>query len=87
MQKKLNTRSMIFTLFGDYIRYYGNEIWMGSLIKLLEPFNHNEQSVLSAISRMSKQGWVVSRKETNKSYYSLTDRGKKRMERSGRKSA
>lgn len=80
MQKKLNTRSMIFTLFGDYIRYYGNEIWMGSLIKLLEPFHHNEQSVRSAISRMSKQGWVVSRKETNKSYYSLTERGKKRME-------
>lgn len=80
MQKKLNTRSMIFTLFGDYIRYHGNEIWMGSLIKLLEPFNHNEQAVRSAISRMSKQGWVVSRKETNKSYYSLTERGKKRME-------
>ncbi|NBJ68107.1 MULTISPECIES: phenylacetic acid degradation operon negative regulatory protein PaaX [Clostridia] len=80
MQKKLNTRSMIFTLFGDYIRYYGNEIWMGSLIKLLEPFHHNEQAVRSAISRMSKQEWVVSRKEANKSYYSLTERGKKRME-------
>lgn len=80
VQSKPNTRSMIFTLFGDYIRYYGNEIWVGSLIKLLEPFDHNEQSIRSAVSRMSKQGWIVSRREANKSYYSLTERGKKRME-------
>jgi phenylacetic acid degradation operon negative regulatory protein len=41
MEKSLNTRSMIFTLYGDYIRHYGNEIWIGSLIKLLGEFGHN----------------------------------------------
>ncbi|AJO22639.1 phenylacetic acid degradation operon negative regulatory protein PaaX [Weizmannia coagulans] len=79
MEKTLNTRSMIFTLYGDYIRHYGSEIWIGSLIKLLEAFGHHEQSVRAAISRMSKQGWVESRKEGNNSYYSLTERGVKRM--------
>ncbi|WP_307338378.1 phenylacetic acid degradation operon negative regulatory protein PaaX [Caldalkalibacillus uzonensis] len=76
----MNTRSMIFTLYGDYIQYYGGEIWIGSLIRLLEEFGHNAQSVRAAMSRMQKQGWVKARKEGNKSYYYLTERGKKRME-------
>ncbi|MEN2466291.1 phenylacetic acid degradation operon negative regulatory protein PaaX [Ornithinibacillus sp. JPR2-1] len=76
---------MIFTLFGDYIRHYDNVIWIGSLIRLLEEFGHNEQSVRAAISRMSKQGWVQSEKIGNKSYYSLTDRGKARMEEASKR--
>jgi len=80
MREQLNTRSMIFTLYGDYIRHYGNEIWIGSLIRLLEAFGHNEQSVRAAISRMNKQGWVTNRKIGNRSYYRLTDRGVRRMD-------
>ncbi|HWO96994.1 MAG TPA: phenylacetic acid degradation operon negative regulatory protein PaaX [Bacillus sp. (in: firmicutes)] len=80
MENSLNTRSMIFTLYGDYIRHYGNEIWIGSLIRLLKEFGHNEQSVRAAISRMNKQGWVTARKEKNKSYYYLTEQGINRME-------
>ncbi len=76
----MNTRSMIFTLYGDYIRHYGNEIWIGSLITLLKEFGHNEQAVRAAISRMYKQGWVESTKKGNKSYYYLTERGIDRME-------
>ncbi|MBL5767140.1 phenylacetic acid degradation operon negative regulatory protein PaaX [Heyndrickxia sporothermodurans] len=76
----MNTRSMIFTIYGDYIRHYGSEIWIGSLIKLLKEFGHNEQAVRAAISRMNKQGWVEARKESNRSYYYLTPRGIDRME-------
>ncbi|GAB3043708.1 phenylacetic acid degradation operon negative regulatory protein PaaX [Virgibacillus ainsalahensis] len=79
MDKKPNTRSMIFTLYGDYIRRYGNEIWIGSLIELLEAFEQNPQAVRAAISRMHKQNWLASRKEGNKSYYSLTKQGINRM--------
>lgn len=75
-----NTRSMIFTIYGDYIRHYGGKIWIGSLIRLLKEFGHNEQAVRAAISRMHKQGWVISSKEGNKSYYYLSKRGIERME-------
>lgn len=85
MKKKFNTRSMIFTIFGDYIRHYGSVIWIGSLIKLLEAFGHNEQSVRAAVSRMSKQGWVQSERRGNKSFYSLTDQGIIRMEEASRR--
>ncbi|HSH24273.1 MAG TPA: phenylacetic acid degradation operon negative regulatory protein PaaX [Massilibacterium sp.] len=76
----MNTRSMIFTLYGDFIRHYGGEIWTGSLITLLEEFGHNEQSVRAAISRMNKQGWVKSIRRGNRSYYQMTEKGKERLE-------
>lgn len=75
-----NTQSMIFTIYGDYISHYGNKIWIGSLIRLLKEFGHNEQSVRVAMSRMMKQGWLESEKKGNKSYYFLTTRGEARME-------
>ncbi|WP_257349356.1 phenylacetic acid degradation operon negative regulatory protein PaaX [Pseudalkalibacillus decolorationis] len=80
METSLNTRSMIFTLYGDYIRHYSNDIWIGSLIRLLKEFGHNEQSVRAAISRMNKQGWVTAERKGNKSYYQLTKQGAQRME-------
>jgi phenylacetic acid degradation operon negative regulatory protein len=81
----MNTRSMIFTLYGDYIRNYGNKIWIGSLIRLLNEFGHNDQAVRAAISRMNKQGWVQAEKQGNKSYYSLTERGADRMEEAAKR--
>jgi phenylacetic acid degradation operon negative regulatory protein len=76
---------MIFTIFGDYIRNYGNVIWIGSLIKLLETFGQNEQAVRAAVSRMSKQGWIQSERRGNKSFYSLTEQGKARMKEAARR--
>ena len=75
-----NTQSLIFTLYGDYIRHYGNKIWIGSLIQLLSVFGHNEQTVRVAMSRMHKQGWVQSEKIGNKSYYFLTQQGVRRID-------
>ena len=80
-----NTQSMIFTIFGDYIRHYGNKIWIGSLIRLLKEFGHNEQAVRVAVSRMMKLGWFQSEKQGNKSYYFLTARGEKRIEEAARR--
>lgn len=76
---------MIFTLYGDYISHYGSKIWIGSLIKLLNEFGHNEQSVRAAISRMNKQGWIQAEKVGNKSYYSLSDRGQKRIDEAAKR--
>jgi phenylacetic acid degradation operon negative regulatory protein len=78
-----NTRSMIFTIYGDYIHHYGNKIWIGSLIRLLKEFGHNDQAARVAVSRMMKQGWLQSEKRENRSYYFLTDQGISRIEEAG----
>jgi phenylacetic acid degradation operon negative regulatory protein len=68
----LGSQDMVFTLYGDYIRYRGGEIWTGSLIKLLRHLGMSEQAVRSVLSRMWKKGWLKRRRVGRKSYYSLT---------------
>jgi phenylacetic acid degradation operon negative regulatory protein len=80
-----NTQSMILTIFGDYIRPNGNKIWIGSLIRLLKEFGHNEQVVRVSVSRMMKNGLLQSEKKGNKSYYSLTPRGVSRVDEAARR--
>lgn len=74
-EDKFGTRSMLFTIYGDYVIYRGGEIWVGSLIKLLEQFDLSEQAVRSALSRMCRKGWLAIRKVGINSYYSLSPKG------------
>lgn len=80
---KVKPQSMLFTIYGEYVRHYGSEIWIGSLTKLMGEFELSEPAVRAAISRMLRQGWLVSRKVGNRSYYSLSERGKKHLEEAG----
>ena len=80
MVLKMKPRSLMFTLYGEYIQYYGGEVWAGSLIKLMEGFGVSESSVRGAILRMSQKNLLQSRKIGNKSYYSVTEQGKRRIE-------
>ncbi len=76
----LKPRSILFTIYGEYVRHYGSEIWVGSLAKLLKEFGISEQAVRAALSRLSKQNWLVSKKVGNRSYYSLSEYGKKHLD-------
>jgi phenylacetic acid degradation operon negative regulatory protein len=75
--------SFIYTLFGDFVHRHEatkNELWVGSLIRLMGEFGLSEAAVRQAVSRMSRQGWLVARKRANRSFYALTERGKRRIE-------
>jgi len=67
-----HSQDMIFTLYGDYIRHRGGEAWTGSLIELLGLFGLSSQAVRSTLSRVSRKGWLKSRKAGRNSFYSLT---------------
>jgi len=67
-----DSQEMIFTLYGDYIRLRGGEAWTGSLIELLGLFGLSSQAVRSTLSRVSRKGWLKSRKAGRNSFYSLT---------------
>ncbi|OCA80864.1 PaaX family transcriptional regulator [Pseudobacillus wudalianchiensis] len=75
----MKPRSLMFTLYGEYIQHYGGEIWIGSLIKLMSHFGISESSSRGATLRMVQQGYFNARKIGNKSYYSLTNKGKRSM--------
>ncbi|MGG1399908.1 PaaX family transcriptional regulator C-terminal domain-containing protein [Bacillus salipaludis] len=76
----MKPRSLMFTLYGEYIQYYGEEIWVGSLIQLMNGFGISESSVRGAILRMVQKNLLQVRKKGNKSYYSVSELGRRRVE-------
>jgi phenylacetic acid degradation operon negative regulatory protein len=66
------TQDLIFTLYGDYVRYRGSTAWIGSLIALLGALGTSEQAVRSTASRMARKGWLNSERRGRHSYYTLT---------------
>lgn len=81
----VRTGSLLFTIYGDYIRHRGGEAWVGTLIKVLKEFGFSEQAVRSALSRMCSQGWLRRRKKGNKSFYSLTAKSVHLLEEGARR--
>lgn len=71
----VRTQFLIFTLFGDFVRARGGSIWTSSLLSLLKQLGVGERAARNALSRMSRRGWLVARKEGRRSQYSLTPRG------------
>ncbi|MFS8570880.1 MAG: phenylacetic acid degradation operon negative regulatory protein PaaX [Thermaerobacter sp.] len=76
----MRPRSLLFTIFGEYVRHYGRDIWVGSLLRLMAQFGMSEGAVRAAVSRMVKQGWLRSRRQGGKSYYYLTEKGARRLD-------
>lgn len=75
----MHTRSLIFTLWGDLVRPASAELWAGHLIRLVEPFGVSEQAVRVTLSRMCRQGWLRTRREAGRSYYSMSAKGERRL--------
>jgi len=76
----VRARSMLFTLFGDYVRHYGGTIWVGSLITLMAQFGFTAPAVRAAVSRMARQGLLTPIRAGRASYYALSPRGRDRIE-------
>lgn len=75
--------SFIYTLFGDFVHRdptANHELWVGGLIRLMGEFGITEAAVRQAVSRMSRQGWLAAAKRGNRSFYVLTERGRRRVE-------
>jgi phenylacetic acid degradation operon negative regulatory protein len=74
--------SFIFTLYGDMLhgRAGDGSLWIGALIRLMSSFGISAAAVRQAVSRMSRQGWLAARRQGNRAYYVVTERGRRRIE-------
>lgn len=79
-QRPIRGGSLIITIYGDAIAPRGGSVWLGSLIKLLEPLGLNQRLVRTSIFRLTKEGWLTSNQVGRRSYYSLTESGRRRFE-------
>ncbi len=64
-----STPYLIMTLFGDSVIPHGGEIWLGSLVQLLQPLGISERRIRTSVFRLTKDTWLESRKIGRKSYY------------------
>ena len=80
-QAPIRASSLIITLYGDAIEPHGGSTWLGSLVKLLEPFGINERLIRTSIYRLSQENWVTAEKVGRRSYYGLTSIGRRRFDK------
>ena len=79
-QRPLRAGSLITTVFGDVVAPRGGVVWLGSLINTLDGFGLNHRLIRTSVFRLAKDGWLVSQPVGRKSYYGLTDVGRRRFE-------
>ncbi|MGE4278572.1 MAG: phenylacetic acid degradation operon negative regulatory protein PaaX [Magnetospirillum sp.] len=84
-QLRPKAKSLIVSVYGDAILPHGGSSWLGSLIRLVEPFGLNERIVRTSVFRLSKEDWLTSSHVGRRSYYSLTDTGRRRFEAAHRR--
>ncbi len=84
-QQPIRAGSFIITLYGDSIAPRGGTLSLASLLALMAEFGANESLVRTAVSRLAADSWLSGRKLGRRSYYSLTDSGRRRFEEATRR--
>ncbi|WP_432695642.1 phenylacetic acid degradation operon negative regulatory protein PaaX [Marinobacterium sp. YM272] len=80
-QRPIRGGSLIITIFGDSIVPRGGTVWLGSLIKVLEPLGLNQRLVRTSVFRLSKEeNWLKADQVGRRAYYSLTMQGQRRFD-------
>jgi len=69
----MKARSLVFDLFGDYLRYRGGEVRLRTLIALMECFEVAEPTVRVVVTRLRKEGWLTARRDGRETVYALTE--------------
>lgn len=78
-------KSLVVTVWGDAIAPHGGAVWLGSLIRLLDPLGLNERLVRTSVYRLAQEGWVEAQQAGRRSLYRLTASGRQRFEHAYRR--
>jgi phenylacetic acid degradation operon negative regulatory protein len=79
-QSRGQASSVIVTVFGDAVLPRGGQIWLGSLITLLEPLGLNERLVRTSVFRLAQDDWLEPEVQGRRSNYRLTATGRRRFD-------
>ena len=84
-RKPVRAGSLIISVFGDAVSQHGSAVWLGSLIKVLEPFGLNHRQIRTAVFRLVKEDWLAATQVGRRSYYSFTEAGQRHYEKAARR--
>jgi phenylacetic acid degradation operon negative regulatory protein len=69
----VKARSLVFDLFGDYLRYRDGQARLRTLAALMGCFDVPEPTARVVVARLRREGWLVSRRDGRETTYALTD--------------
>ena len=75
LRRPLRAKSLIATIFGDFIEPYGGKIWLTNLITLVQQFEINERLLRTSVFRLIEEGWLIKTREGRRSIYGLSEDG------------
>ncbi len=82
----LNPRSLLFTLYGDYVRPLGQrDVRVGALVRLAAELGVGDNALRSALSRMTREGWLAALRDSGPPRYRLSPRGEELIEEGTRR--
>ncbi len=84
-QDRVQAGSLIISVFGDAVLPRGGRIWLGSLIRLVEPLGLNERLVRTSVFRLARDEWLHSEPCGRRTDYMLTPSGLQRIEEASRR--
>ncbi len=67
-------RSIVFDLFGDYVRYAGGAIRLRTLARLLGAFDVADDTTRVVMQRLRREGWFEAERVGRETVYRPTDR-------------
>lgn len=77
----LHPRSLLFTLYGDYVRPLGQDgVRVGALVRLAAELGVGDNALRSALSRITREGWLLARRNGGSPRYGLSARGHELIE-------
>lgn len=68
----MRPRSIVFDLFGDYLRYRGGSARLLTLVSLLEAFGVPESTARVALARLRREGWFDTEALGRETVYTLS---------------
>lgn len=84
-RKPIRAGSLIVTVFGDAVSPHDSAVWLGSLIRILEPFGLNHRQIRTAVFRLVKEDWLAATQAGRRSYYGFTETGHRHYEKAARR--
>ena len=83
-QPRMQAGSLIISIFGDAIYPRGGSVWLGCLIRMLDPLGVNERLTRTAIFRLVKEDWLLAQAHGRRTDYALSQTGRARIEAASR---
>lgn len=76
----MKPRSIVFDLYGDYLRYRGGAARSRVLVELMSCFEVGDSTVRVVLARLRNEGWFEARKEGRETWYELNRRSTKLLD-------